>query len=104
MQTQCKDVYALYSIGAEKVYIPDEVINKVFYALHAIFREFYKPKSEKQMYAQVQKSVNINKLDFDIIIQIFYELGILEIKEKRLGFNYIKTDRNKSNTYRNTRG
>ena len=56
------------------------------------------------MYAQVQKSVNINKLDFDIIIQIFYELGILEIKEKRLGFNYIKTDRNRSNTYRNTRG
>ena len=104
LQTQCKDVYALDNIGAEKVYIPDEVINKVFYALHSIFREFYKPKSEKQMYAQVQKSVNINKLDFDIIIQIFYELGILEIKEKRLGFNYIKTDRNRSNTYRNTRG
>ena len=104
LQTKLKDVFALDSIGSEKIYIPDEVINKVFVTLHAIFREFYKPKSEKQMFAQVQKSVNINKLDFDVIVQIFYELGILEIIDKRLAFNYIKTDRNKSNTYRNTRG
>ena len=104
LQSIMKDVFTLNPIESEKIFISDETINKVFYALNSIFREYYKPKNEKQIYSQVQKTVNINKFEFDIILQIFYELGILVIKDKRFDFNYIKADRNKSNTYRNTRG